>query len=112
MIQSYDRDTFGYPRDCSMQCKCRARSTGQNLIPLFRYFEYETRIPILIPVFQKQTFFSVNFEDSWSCDAQKKQIITLIRGPLMVAQWLRYCAANRKVAGSIPDGIIRIFSLT
>jgi hypothetical protein len=23
-------------------------------------------------------------------------------GPLMVAQWLRYCATNRKVAGSIP----------
>jgi hypothetical protein len=23
-----------------------------------------------------------------------------------VAQWLRYCATNRKVAGSIPDGVI------
>jgi hypothetical protein len=32
-----------------------------------------------------------------------------IRGPLMVAQWLRYCASNRKVAGSIPDGVIGIF---
>jgi hypothetical protein len=30
-------------------------------------------------------------------------------GPLMVAQWLRYCATNRKVAGSIPDGITGIF---
>jgi hypothetical protein len=30
----------------------------------------------------------------------------------MVAQWLRYCATNRKVAGSIPDGVIGIFSLT
>jgi hypothetical protein len=29
--------------------------------------------------------------------------------PLMVAQWLRYCATNRKVAGSIPDGITGIF---
>jgi hypothetical protein len=27
----------------------------------------------------------------------------------MVAQWFRYCATNRKVAGSIPDGIIGIF---
>jgi hypothetical protein len=27
-------------------------------------------------------------------------------GPLMMAQWLRYCATNRKVAGSIPDGVI------
>jgi hypothetical protein len=31
------------------------------------------------------------------------------RGPLMVAQWLRYCATNRKVAGSIPVGVIGIF---
>jgi hypothetical protein len=27
----------------------------------------------------------------------------------MVAQRLSYCATNRKVAGSIPDGIIGIF---
>jgi hypothetical protein len=26
-----------------------------------------------------------------------------------VAQWLRYCVTNRKVAGSIPDGVIGIF---
>jgi hypothetical protein len=32
-----------------------------------------------------------------------------IGGPLMVAQWLRYCAKNREVAGSIPDGVIGIF---
>jgi hypothetical protein len=25
-----------------------------------------------------------------------------------VAQWLRYCATNQKVAGSIPDGVIDI----
>ena len=25
------------------------------------------------------------------------------------AQWLRRCATNRKVAGSIPDGVIGIF---
>jgi hypothetical protein len=30
-------------------------------------------------------------------------------GLLMVAQWLRYCVTNRKVAGSIPDGVIGIF---
>ena len=27
-----------------------------------------------------------------------------------VAQWLRCCAANRKVAGSIADGVIGIFN--
>ena len=26
-----------------------------------------------------------------------------------VAQWLRFCAINRKVAGSIPDGVTGIF---
>jgi hypothetical protein len=26
-----------------------------------------------------------------------------------LAQWLRYCATNRKVAGSIPVGVIGIF---
>jgi hypothetical protein len=26
-----------------------------------------------------------------------------------VAQWLRYCATNREVAGSIPRGVIGIF---
>jgi hypothetical protein len=29
----------------------------------------------------------------------------------MVAQWLRHCAINGKVAGSIPDGVIGIFHL-
>jgi hypothetical protein len=27
----------------------------------------------------------------------------------MVAQWLRFCATNWEVAGSIPDGVIGIF---
>jgi hypothetical protein len=26
----------------------------------------------------------------------------------MVTQWLRYCATNRRVAGSIPGGVIGI----
>jgi hypothetical protein len=37
------------------------------------------------------------------------QLISGAGGPLMVAQWLRYCATNRKVACSIPDGVIGIF---
>ena len=31
------------------------------------------------------------------------------QGGTAVAQWLRCCATNRKVAGSIPDGVIGIF---
>ena len=30
-------------------------------------------------------------------------------GGTEVAQWLRCCATNRKVASSIPDGVIGIF---
>jgi len=32
-----------------------------------------------------------------------------VKGGTAVAQWLRCCATNRKVAGSIPDGVIGIF---
>ena len=35
-------------------------------------------------------------------------IDSIMRGTA-VAQWLRCCATNRKVAGSIPDGVIGIF---
>jgi hypothetical protein len=38
-----------------------------------------------------------------------KFVYIKIRMEHEVAQWLRYCATNRKVAGSIPDGVIGIF---
>ena len=39
---------------------------------------------------------------------QKNRTAYVIMGAA-VAQWLRCCATNRKVAGSIPDGVIGIF---
>jgi len=36
-------------------------------------------------------------------------IITESKEGTAVAQWLRCCATNRKVAGSIPAGVIGIF---
>jgi hypothetical protein len=30
-------------------------------------------------------------------------------GGTVVAQWLRYCATNQKVTGSIPDGVMEFF---
>jgi hypothetical protein len=36
------------------------------------------------------------------------EIYVYIRGTA-VAQWLRYCATNQKVAGSIPDGAMEFF---
>ena len=40
-----------------------------------------------------------------------KQILFIIIALIFctVAQWLRCCATNRKVAGSIPAGVIGIF---
>jgi hypothetical protein len=38
-----------------------------------------------------------------------RYLLFLDGGPLMVTQWLRYCATNRKVAGSIPDGVTGFF---
>jgi len=42
------------------------------------------------------------------CDATVFLVCTRSWGTA-VAQWLRCCATNRKVAGSIPDGVIGIF---
>jgi hypothetical protein len=36
-------------------------------------------------------------------------IIIIVKWGHAVAQWLRHCATNRKVPGSIPDGATRIF---
>ena len=33
----------------------------------------------------------------------------LVHKGTAVAQWLRCCATNQKVSGSIPDGVIGIF---
>jgi hypothetical protein len=38
-------------------------------------------------------------------------IIIIIIKVHAVAQWLRHCATNKKVAGSIPVGVIGIFHL-
>jgi hypothetical protein len=42
--------------------------------------------------------------DSWL-----SQYIKTYCEHVAVAQWLRHCATNRKVAGSIPDGVTGIF---
>ena len=44
--------------------------------------------------------------DDTLCLFQRQYV--MVRGTAVV-QWLRCCATNRKVAGSIPDGVIGIF---
>ena len=51
----------------------------------------------------------------WPSGAQVERRLNLctgrptIRVGTAIAQWIRCCATNRKVAGSIPDGVIGIF---
>jgi hypothetical protein len=52
------------------------------------------------------TSVSTKVKNEWGCTLI---FPPLYGGPLMVAQWLKYCAINRKVGGSIPDGVIGIF---
>jgi hypothetical protein len=41
--------------------------------------------------------------------APGKDLVPIVQGGTAVAQWLRYCATNQKVAGSIPDGVMECF---
>jgi hypothetical protein len=55
-------------------------------------------------------FFEHSILKSYCYNNQKFQVLLfLLGGTLLVAQWLRHCATNRKAAGSIPDGVIGIF---
>jgi hypothetical protein len=50
-----------------------------------------------------------NFSQHWKVDTRTDiQTDTQYIEGTAVAQWLRYCATNQKVAGSIPDGITDI----
>jgi hypothetical protein len=52
------------------------------------------------------------FETGWYMDPRVYRYLIQVLPrwePLMLAQWLRYSATNRKVTGSIPDGVIGIF---
>ena len=52
--------------------------------------------------------FKPNFSQKFSTIKVHNAMVLPIIGTA-VAQWLRRCATNRKVAGSIPDGVIGIF---
>jgi hypothetical protein len=56
---------------------------------------WKTRILAVLKICVSLSFFDILIPQAW--------------GPLMVAQWLRYCATNRKVAGSIREGVVGIY---
>ena len=58
----------------------------------------------------KHILFS-DFYPNWKKFSEGRNFIDVLKQSrgTAVAQWLRCCATNRKVAGSIPDGVIGIF---
>jgi uncharacterized protein YqiB (DUF1249 family) len=88
---------------------------------LTELFLAATKFPSILQLFSDQRtyfvipsgFFSILLARSeWSNNAADSMALKLthqLNLGAMVAQWLRYCATNRKVAGSIPDGVIGIF---
>jgi hypothetical protein len=76
---------------------------------LLTSYHYGTLCSYLI--FQHQTSLRKGVIRCGKFNENRKLLLStpVSGGPLMVAQWLRYCATNRKVAGSIPDGVIGIF---
>jgi hypothetical protein len=53
----------------------------------------------------------VKFAREWLCFNKIRHLIEFSKAHCTraVAQWLRYCATNQKVAGSIPDGVMEFF---
>jgi hypothetical protein len=49
------------------------------------------------------------FKDGKETEHNSENINSFYNQGTAVAQWLRYCAANQKVAGSIPDGVMEFF---
>jgi hypothetical protein len=59
-------------------------------------------VKIIIPVLVKYIYHSKYIK-------RKEKKYTSIFGGRRWRSWLRLCATSRKVAGSIPDGVIEIF---
>jgi hypothetical protein len=58
---------------------------------------------------QIQNISLIKYSRNMPCICVYIYIYIYIYATTAVAQWLRYCATSRKVAGLIPDGVIGIF---
>ena len=75
-----------------------------------KHFLYERKVR-LFSTMRSVTYMKVAWGQTWK-DIRKSTIIfrNLPESErTAVAQWLKYCATNRKVGGSIADGVIGIF---
>jgi hypothetical protein len=77
---------------CKYQCGCREGKSTTDQIHALRQILKKTR-EHKISTYNLFVDFEVVHDSTGT----------------VVAQWLRYCATNRKVIGSIPDGVIGIF---
>ena len=62
---------------------------------------------LLIKKRKEKTCGSTRGDESHAKGSQKKKKKAIIQEEWLI--WLRHCATSRKVAGSIPDGVIGIF---
>jgi len=58
---------------------------------------------------RKEKSYTSTHLPAWPIKRVKTYIYIYINLETAVAQWLRCCATNWKVAGSIPDGVSGIF---
>jgi hypothetical protein len=115
----------GFRREADENCALMAYydAANSNFLPTFRYNVLihlkGSRCLSMGTIGRLETSIS-NFHSSLrsnheECSSEQRSLIPsknpcyLFTYTLTVAQWLRYCATNRKVAGSIPDGVIGIF---
>ena len=69
---------------------------------LYRLLMIRLKVRILFISTREEVHCNVNVQ----CSVQYTLLLLCL---MLVAKWLRCCATNRKVAGSIPDGLIGIF---
>ena len=67
-------------------------------------FQLLTILKLILYIFHGRKMFT-----NKTCIESTLEPILLIERGTAVSQWLRCCATNRKVVGSIPDGVIGIF---
>jgi hypothetical protein len=91
------------------KCDICLRNIGRCTVLIHVYCHmFQSHVAVILEKKKALTFscWLVSVRSCRNMRAQKNEVPVLIfRGPLMVAQWLRYCATNRKVTGSIPDGV-------
>jgi hypothetical protein len=84
----------------NLECDGRKRTVKTD--------ETARRVEAAIPYFYKSTF-CLNVYSCMDIELLSLVYLCLHETGAVVAQWLRYCATNQKVAGSILDCVMEFF---